>query len=102
MAEPVVTIFRSRVRPEAAQEYGRWAERMLRLAEQMPGFRSIRSYSAPDGERVSIIEFDSASAALAWQQHPEHREAQRLGREQFYAEFDVTVCTPLRRYRFTR
>jgi len=102
MAEPVVTIFRSRLRPEAGPEYGRWAERMVELAEQMPGFQSIRTYSGADGEHVSIIEFESAAAALAWQQHPEHREAQRLGREQFYAEFDVMVCTPLRRYHFKR
>jgi len=52
------------------------------------------------GERISIIEFASNGDALAWQRHPEHREAQRLGRERFYSEFEVIVCTPLRRYAF--
>ena len=38
MSEPALTIFRSRLRPEARDEYVLWAERMDRLARQMPGF----------------------------------------------------------------
>lgn len=102
MPEAVLTIFRSRLRPEARAEYERWARRMEELAAQMPGFVGIKTFAADDGERVSIVEFASDAEALAWQRHPEHREAQRLGREQFYAEFEVVVCTPLRRYAFKR
>ena len=100
MSEAVLTIFRSRLRPEAQEEYERWAQRMDALAAQMPGFLGIKTFAAVDGERVSIVEFASDADALAWHRHPEHREAQRLGRERFYAEFEVIVCTPLRRYAF--
>ena len=100
MAGPVLTIFRSRLRPGAETEYGRVAERMDRLAAQQPGFIGIKTFQASDGERVSIVEFASAAEALAWRNHPEHREAQQLGRERFYATYDVIVCTPLRRYTF--
>lgn len=100
MSQSVLTIFRSRLRPDAAPEYGRVAERMDQLAAQMPGFLGIKTFQAADGERVSIVEFATGAQALAWRNHPEHREAQRLGREQFYAEYDVIVCTPLRRYTF--
>jgi len=102
MADPVLTIFRSRLRPEAQEEYERWARRMDELAAQMPGFIGIKTFAADDGERVSIVEFASNADALGWQRHPEHREAQRLGRERFYAQFEVIVCTPLRRYSFQR
>lgn len=101
MPEAVLTIFRSRLRPEAQEEYERWAQRMDELAAQMPGFVGIKTFAADDGERVSIVEFASNADALGWQRHPEHREAQRLGRERFYSEFEVIVCTPLRRYAFT-
>ena len=100
MTQPVLTIFRSRLRPGVATEYGRVAARMDQLAAQMPGFLGIKTFEAPDGERVSIVEFGTAAEAMAWRNHPEHREAQRLGREQFYAAYDVIVCTPLRRYTF--
>ena len=100
MQQSVLTIFRSRLRPGVEPEYRRVAERMDALAAQMPGFLGIKTFVAGDGERVSIVEFASAAEALAWRNHPEHREAQRLGREEFYAAYDVIVCTPLRRYTF--
>jgi heme-degrading monooxygenase HmoA len=71
---------------------------MLELASRQPGFVSIKTFAADDGERVSIVEFESEAAQAAWRAHPEHREAQRLGRERFYAEFEVVVCEPLRRH----
>ena len=55
MAQPVLTIFRSRLRPGVEPEYGRVAERMDQLAAQMPGFLGIKTFEAADGERVSIV-----------------------------------------------
>ena len=98
----VITLFRNRLRPEAREAYERWAARMHELASTMPGFVSIKTFGADDGERVSIIEFESEATHGAWRDHPEHREAQRLGRERFYAEFQVQVCTPVRRYGFSQ
>jgi heme-degrading monooxygenase HmoA len=88
----IVTIFRSRLRPEHLEEYERYAPRIEALARTMPGFVSIKGYLAADGERVSIVEFDSEEHHNAWRNHPEHREAQRLGREKFYSEFHIQVC----------
>jgi heme-degrading monooxygenase HmoA len=97
----VITLFRNRLRPGDHAEYERWARRMGELGFKMPGFVSFKTFAADDGERVSIIEFDSEAAHDAWRNQPEHREAQRLGRERFYAEFEVVVCTPVRRTAFS-
>ena len=94
----MVTVFRSRLRPEHVEEYQQLAPRMHALAESMPGFVSAKTFTAPDGERVSIEEFVSPETLEAWRNHPEHREAQRLGREKFYAEFHVQVCRVERDY----
>src|SRR5258708_7956427 len=94
----VVTIFRSRVKPEHQDEYQKLAPRMVALAETMPGFVSFKSFTATDGERVSIVEFESQETHDAWRNHPEHREAQRLGREKFYSEFRIQVCSVQRAY----
>lgn len=87
-----VVVFRNRLREEAAEEYARWAARMDELARQMQGFVSIKSFAAEDGERVSVVEFESDADARRWGRHPEHREAQKLGRERFYSEFTLQVC----------
>lgn len=92
----VVVIFRSRMRSDPGPDYERTAGRMLELARGMPGFVSFQHYEAEDGERVSLIEFESDEALRAWRQHPEHREAQRRGRADWYAWFRLTTCAPLR------
>ncbi len=58
----------------------------------MPGFVSFDAYTDASGKRVSIIEFESEETLRAWRDHPEHLEAQRLGREAFYSEYSLEVC----------
>lgn len=48
----VITVFRSRVKPEAQKEYMQWASRMGGLAKSMPGYLSHKGFVADDGERV--------------------------------------------------
>lgn len=88
----IVTIFRSRLRPEHLEEYAPVAARMDELARAAPGFLAIKTFTAQDGERVSIVEFVDAETQRAWREHPEHQAAQRLGREKFYSEFRIQVC----------
>jgi len=98
----VVVIFRSRLREEFAGQYQAKAMEMLELARAMPGFISIKTFAADDGERVSLVEFDTIEHLEAWRDHPEHREAQRLGRERFYSEYRLVVCEPIRDYGYKR
>jgi heme-degrading monooxygenase HmoA len=98
----VIAIFRSRLRPEHAEEFQALADRMLRLARAMPGFLSYQVYRSEDGARCSVIEFESAEALRAWREHPEHRAAQRLGRERFYEAYTLHVAEPARESSFAR
>jgi heme-degrading monooxygenase HmoA len=68
----------------------------------MPGFLSYKVYVSEDGERCSIIEFDSAEHIAAWREHPEHLQAQRKGRERYYQEYSLLVAEPFRESRFAR
>lgn len=58
----MVTVFRSRVRPEILGEYGPVAQRMNEPATKMPGYIAHKSFTADDGERVTIVEFASEEA----------------------------------------
>lgn len=98
----VITLFRSRLRPEHEEEYAEWASRMHALAITMPGFISIKTFNAEDGERVSIVEFESEETMRNWREQPEHLEAQELGRKLFYSEYRIQVCLPVRDYSFPK
>lgn len=98
----VISVFRSRLRPEHAEEFQTRAAELMKIARSMPGFVSYKLYTAEDGERCSIVEFESHEELLAWRSLPEHREAQRVGRERYYAEYTLHVAEPIRASRFAR
>jgi heme-degrading monooxygenase HmoA len=86
--------------PEA--EYRETSARMHEIVEAMPGFISYKEYEAEDGEAVGVVRFESEESLRAWGSHPEHRAAQRRGREAFYDEYWIQVCSTIREGRFQR
>jgi len=88
----IVTVFRSRLRDGVEGDYTPLAEAMSRIASSMEGFIDQKHYVAPDGERVTIVRFLDAASHRAWARHPEHRLAQRRGRDEFYSWFDISVA----------
>jgi heme-degrading monooxygenase HmoA len=91
----VLTVFRSRLRPDA-HAYPHVAERMDVLAARMPGFVEAKTYTSADGERVTVVVFDSWPAHEGWRRHPEHIEAQRQGRAEFYEYYRIDVAETVR------
>jgi heme-degrading monooxygenase HmoA len=97
----VVVVFRARLKPQVNLEVlGQLGQRMHELAIAMPGFISYKDYAAEDGESVSVIEFQSPETLAAWREHPEHKAVQQRARTEFFSEYRIQVCTPLRDYRF--
>jgi len=96
----IVTVFRSRLRPGVRDEYVALANRMAELAATMPGYISHKGFFADDGERVTVVEFESEEGMRAWRMHPEHRAAQRKAREIYYSEYSLQVCELVRQSRF--
>lgn len=84
------------------EEYNAIAARLTKITSAMPGFIGIREYGGANGESLGITEWASAEALAAWRDHPEHRNAQARGRELFYKEYEITVCSPLHSYGFRR
>jgi heme-degrading monooxygenase HmoA len=98
----IVTVFRSRLMPGLQDEYVTLVNRMIELASSMPGYISHKGFFADDGERCTIVEFESEEAQRAWRMHPEHREAQRKAREIYYETYSVQVCEVKRVSKFER
>jgi heme-degrading monooxygenase HmoA len=92
----VVTVFRSRLRPDADPAYGILAAEMEAAAREVPGFVDFKTFTADDGERVSLVVFDSPDSHRAWRDDPRHLEAQRRGRAEFYLEYSIRVGESVR------
>ena len=75
---------------------------MVELVSSMPGYISHKGYFAEDGERCTIVEFESEEAQRAWRMHPEHRDAQRQGREIYYESYSLQICDVKRQSKFDR
>ena len=92
----IVTVFRSRLNPGAQQEYAPMAKQMSELARTISGYISHKGFVADDGERVTIVEFESEEALRQWRIHPEHARAKRRGIESFFSDYKFQVCSIIR------
>jgi heme-degrading monooxygenase HmoA len=98
----VIVLFRSKLTPEAGDDYAAMAGEMLARAQTMPGFIDFKSFRADDGERLSVIRWESQETLRAWTDDLRHVVAQRLGRGKWYEYFRVEVADVVRSYGFDR
>lgn len=80
--------------------YASMARRMVELAQTQPGFLGLDSARDADGFGITVSYWQSLEAISAWRDHPEHQQAQSMGRAKWYAEFDVHIAKVERVYRF--
>ena len=88
----IVTVFRSRLADGVQDEYGPMARMMGEAARTIPGYVSHKVFVADDGERATIVEFETEEALQAWKMHEGHLEAKRLGITRFFTEFKYQIC----------
>jgi heme-degrading monooxygenase HmoA len=97
-----VIIFRSRLRADVDfAELEAAGAQMYALVSEMPGFQSMKTFNADDGESLILVEFENEQTLLAWRDHPEHRAIQERGRADFYTEYHMDICESHRAYRFS-
>ena len=92
----VVTVFRSRLRDDAAPGYHDTADEILALARRQPGFVDYGAFYAADGERVSIVTFADHESQRSWAADLQHRAAQDRGRRDWYRWYSIQVADCVR------
>lgn len=99
----IVVLFSTKSSPDEPKlEHQERSVRMHEIVEAMPGFVSYKEYVAEDGERLILARFESEEALHEWGTHPEHREAQRRGREAYFDQYWIQVCRTIRERRWVR
>ena len=92
----ILVAFRSRLRPEATEAYAAMAQQIGPLAMAVPGYLAHKAYTAPDGERVTLVEYESEAAVRIWARDAAHAQAKTAGRAEFFAWYRVQICQVLR------
>ncbi len=96
---PYTVVIFSSVRTEGGDEaYAAMAARMEELAAEQPGYLGIESARGTDGFGITVSYWRTADDARAWKRVAEHKEAQRRGRDEWYATWTVRVATVEREY----
>jgi len=98
----MIVVFRSRLTDQAGEDYAAMVAAMLARAQAMPGFVEFKHFHGDDGERLSLIRWESEETLRAWAEDVEHRPAQRLGRERWYSSYAIDVAQVVRSSRFAR
>ena len=91
-------IFCSTERADAAPGYGETAMRMVRLAQQQPGYLGVESTRGPDGFGITVSYWESEEAIRGWKQQLDHADARRQGREHWYQHYELRVAKVERAY----
>jgi heme-degrading monooxygenase HmoA len=98
----IVVLFRSRLTPDAGEEYVATDQVLLEKARAAPGFVDVKSFTAADGERLTIVWWKDFETLRRWREDPEHREAQAAGRRLWYRYYDMEVAEVVRESHFAR
>lgn len=93
---PYTAVIFTSVRAEGDRGYAAMSARMLELAAAQPGFLGIES--ARDELGITVSYWADDASAAAWKQVAAHLVAQELGRERWYADYRVRICTVTREY----
>ena len=85
-----VVIFRAKLR-ELDDEYSAMAARLREIA--INEFGCVEFHAVTEGdEEVALSYWRDSESIRRWRQHPEHLEAQKLGREKWYGSFSVQIA----------
>ncbi|WP_067515615.1 antibiotic biosynthesis monooxygenase family protein [Endozoicomonas ascidiicola] len=76
--------------------YSQMADQMMALATQQPGFLGVES--ARDEAGITVSYWADLESIKHWKDNIEHRNAQKLGREQWYSSYKTRIAKVERDY----
>jgi len=97
----IIVVFRFHLMADAdLKKFETLSQKMGEIVSKMAGFHGVKDFSAQDGEIVVIAEFDSLESVDTWKSHPKHQAVQKLGKEKFFADYQIQVCDLIRTQEF--
>ncbi len=96
---PYYAVIFTSLRAEADRGYGAMADRMVEMASRQPGFLGVESVrDAESGLGITVSYWADESSIRAWQENAQHRLAQEVGKQVWYADYQLRVARVERAY----
>lgn len=87
---PYYAVIFGSVRMEGENGYAQMAKRMVELASVQEGF--LGAESAREGIGITVSYWRDRESIERWRADTEHRIAQRLGKEKWYAAYRIRIA----------
>ena len=98
----MLILFRSKLTETAGDDYARMAAEMDAHARTFPGFVDVKSFTAEDGERLTVVWWQDEETLRVWATDARHRVAQTTGRREWYEYYKMDVAQIVRVKNFQR
>ena len=95
---PYYTVIFTSLRTKGDRGYGEMSDRMVELAARQPGYLGIDSVRGTDGLGITVSYWRDEASIVAWKRDTEHQQAQRGGRQTWYADYQVRIAKVERAY----
>ena len=95
---PYYAVIFTSLRTSGDSGYSKMADRMVELAQTMPGYLGVESVREGAGLGITVSYWKSEDDIKHWKQHTEHLAAQEAGKKLWYAEYSVRVAKVERAY----
>ena len=89
-APPYYAVIFTSIRTDGDNGYGEMAEKMVDLSAKQPGFLGIESAREEIG--ISVSYWKDLESIQLWKEQVDHVIAQKMGREQWYAEYKIRIA----------
>jgi len=97
---PYYAVIFTTVRTQGDNGYAEMANKMEELAKEQPGYLGLET--AREGAGITVSYWKDLESIHNWKMNLEHQEAQKLGKEKWYAEFKLRICKVERDYGFEK
>ena len=98
----LIILFRSKLTVQAGEDYQAMNGELETLVRQNPGFVDVKSYTAQDGERLTVVWWRDEQSLADWRNLARHREAQNTGRQKWYEYYNIEVANVVRSRSFVK
>ncbi|MFT5071540.1 MAG: heme-degrading monooxygenase HmoA [Planctomycetota bacterium] len=96
MTLPYYAVIFTSILTKDHEGYEEMALKMEDLAKKQPGFLGLES--AREAVGVTVSYWESEQAILAWKANLDHQQAQKLGRDKWYASYKIEIARVERVY----
>ena len=82
--------------------YDQTADRMVELAQTMPGFLGVESTRDETGFGITVSYWQDKDSIANWKANSEHTAARKLGNEKWYEHYELRIVKIERTYKGPR